>query len=105
MRRQRCLPLLLQLRLRRYAGLQSAPRPLLRSYASQPFACRFGAPVQAIAARKEREAAVAKAQMDAALSGGASWGMAEDAFDPDAGGLRSAEGSVKPSLKGIKCRG
>ncbi len=36
---------------------------------------------QAIAARKEREAAVAKAQMEVALGGGASWGMQEDAFE------------------------
>ncbi|GAB4814362.1 hypothetical protein N2152v2_001408 [Parachlorella kessleri] len=39
--------------------------------------------LQAIAARKEKEAALAKAQMDVALTGGASWGMQEDAFDID----------------------
>lgn len=52
-------------------------------------ACAVRAVLQVLAARKEREAAVAKAQMDAALSGGASWGMAEDAYDPDADGESS----------------
>jgi len=51
--------------------------------------------LQALAARKEKEEAVAKAQMEAALSGGASWGFGEDAFDeedPDGEGEPGARG-------------
>ncbi|KFM25037.1 Kanadaptin [Auxenochlorella protothecoides] len=35
----------------------------------------------AMAARKEREAAIAKAQMESAIGGGASWGFSEDAVE------------------------
>lgn len=41
--------------------------------------------LQAIQARREREAAVAAAQMGAALGGGASWGMHDDDDDGEAG--------------------
>lgn len=41
------------------------------------------APDQAKEARQEREAHVAKAQMEAALARGVSWGMAEDARASD----------------------
>ena len=43
----------------------------------------YGWPDQAKEARQEREAQVAKAQMEAALSRGVSWGMAEDARASD----------------------
>lgn len=56
--------------------------------------------LQAMAARKEREAAIAKAQMDAALSGGASWGMQEDAFDIDEEG----ECSTARTAQLLPCR-
>ena len=39
--------------------------------------------VQAIEVRREREAQIAKAQMDAARASGISWGMAEDAPEED----------------------
>uniref|UniRef100_A0A1D2AAS5 FHA domain-containing protein n=1 Tax=Auxenochlorella protothecoides TaxID=3075 RepID=A0A1D2AAS5_AUXPR len=37
--------------------------------------------LEAMAARKEREAAIAKAQMESAIGGGASWGFSEDAVE------------------------
>ena len=44
-------------------------------------------PGQAKEARQEREAHVAQAQMEAALSAGVSWGMAEDARASDDDGV------------------
>lgn len=44
---------------------------------------RQAAALAAMQARKEREAAVAKAQMEAAIGGGVSWGMNEDAQEED----------------------
>lgn len=38
---------------------------------------------QALAAQRERDDQMSKAQMAAALGGGASWGFGEDAFDED----------------------
>lgn len=46
------------------------------------------AALRALAARREREGFVAKAQMEAALGGGASWGFGEDAFDEEEDGAR-----------------
>ena len=40
-------------------------------------------PQQALAARREREEQVSQAQMAAALTGGASWGFGDDAFEED----------------------
>jgi hypothetical protein len=42
------------------------------------------AALRALAAQREREEEVAKAQMAAALGGGVSWGFGEDAVDDDA---------------------
>ena len=62
------------------------------------------AALEAMAARREREAAVAQAQMESALrGGGASWGMAEDAADQDAGDdlLEDLDWRVHEAAKGL----
>lgn len=67
---------------------------MLPSCQSEPTArslVRSSAP-QALAARREREEQVSKAQMEAALSGGASWGFGEDAFDEEGNRERGPEG-------------
>lgn len=54
--------------------------PLLQLFAASQRCRRC---LQALAERREREEAVSKAQMEVALTGGASWGFGEDAFDED----------------------
>lgn len=60
--------------------------------------------LQAMAARREKDEAIAKAQMEAALSGGVSWGFGEDAVNEDDDRESAALASLRGWFQSIQWR-